>query len=87
MAFTEKQLGQAQIASGARTTIYTVPASTDTIVRDLMIVNTTATDRTISVWLVPNGAGYGDSNCIVRSETVYANDHLHWQDAESEKRA
>lgn len=79
MSFTEKQLGQAQIASGSKTTLYTVPASTVGIVRDMVIVNTTGTDRTIEVWLVPNGGSAGDDNCIIAGVPVWANDHLHWR--------
>jgi len=79
MAFTEKQLGRAQIASGSQTTLYTVPASTMAIIRDIMIVNTTSTDRTVEVWLVPNGGSPADNNKLIADMTVYANDCLHWQ--------
>jgi len=71
---TEKKLGQGQIASGSRTTLYTVPASTDAIVKTIIITNTTATAATISIWHVPNGGSYGDTNAIVKTLNIPAND-------------
>lgn len=74
MAFAEKKLGQSQIANGSRTTLYTVPASTTAIVKTIIMTNTTASDATISVWHVPNGGSYGDSNALVDTLTIPAND-------------
>ena len=74
MAFTEKTLGRAQIASGSQTTIFTATA-TD-IIKTLWIVNTTTTDRTIEMWVVPNGGAVNDNNKILDAFTIPANDFM-----------
>lgn len=78
MSFDEKQLGQAQIAAGAQTTLYTVPGATVGIVRDIQIANVNAAARTIQVWLVPNGDVPDDGNVIIPDMTVDGNDIIHW---------
>ena len=77
MTITEKRLGQGQIANGSRTTLYTVPSSTTGIIKSINIANTTASPVTISIWHVPNGGSYGDSNAILKTLTIPANDFTH----------
>ena len=71
---TEKTLGQSQIATGSQTTIVTATA-TD-IIKTIFIVNTTATDATIEMWLVPNGDSVGDANKLLDDYTIPANDFM-----------
>jgi len=78
MTFQEKNLGQAQIASGSNTTLYTVPASTTAIVKDMQIVNTTGSSATITIWLDPDGTTADDTTALIKDWAVPANDFLHW---------
>lgn len=76
---TYKKLGQNQVAQAASTTtIYTVPSSTSTVVSEFVLANTTSGDVTCSVWHVPNGGSFGDTNAIIRSVTVSANKSVVW---------
>jgi len=76
--FTEKSLGQATIASGSNTTLYTVPAATTGIVKDIHICNVTATAADITVWVDVDGTAATDSEAIIKEWSVPANEFLHW---------
>jgi hypothetical protein len=75
--FTDKRLGQAQIASGSQTTLLTVGAGENVKVKCIIVVNTTATDRTVELWDVKNGASPTDANKVLPDLTVPANDIVH----------
>jgi hypothetical protein len=69
MTDTPKRLyGPAQLAASAAT-VYTVPASTTTILRYIRIINTTSTDRTVTVSI---GVDAADTR-IFSAMTVPAN--------------
>ena len=70
MATTEsfRQLAQEPIASGAPDDIYTVPASTQTIIKHITIVNPTGANCWVKLWT----AGTGDSNLILPQVTIDA---------------
>ena len=70
----EKRLAQAQIASGAQTTLYT--AATTAIFKTLIITNTTDSETTVSIWDVKNGETYGDNNAIVKDLRIPANEFV-----------
>jgi hypothetical protein len=78
MPFTEKTLGQAQIATGSATTLYTAPASTRAIVKDIQVCNVTAAAVTITIWVDPDGTGATDAEAILESYSIPAQDFLHW---------
>lgn len=59
-------------------TVYSVPASTSTLIKDIQITNNGATDCYISVWIVPSGDSAGDENVLIYQFSVPANDFLHW---------
>lgn len=75
---TYLQLGQAQIASGSQTTLYTVPSSTTTVAAEFIIANTTSTNRTVNIWRVPNAGAISDSNAIAKGVMVPANTTIVW---------
>ena len=77
MAFTEKNLAR-QAVNNAGETVYTVPASTVTIVKDIHICNNTSFDRWVSLWLVPNGDSASDENIMFFEWEVPKNDFVHW---------
>lgn len=64
-----KKVAQAQIAgSPSTTTLYSVPASTQTVVRHIRVVNTGIVDRTLKLW----HDGTADSNVILPPATIKA---------------
>jgi hypothetical protein len=71
--YTEKQLAQNAQASTSETTIYTVPASTTTIVKQIIICNTTGSAADYSLSIVPSGGSAGDSNRILKLVSFAAN--------------
>ena len=71
MAIAEKILGQSTVLSASNSTIYTVPASTTTVVKTIWITNTTTSDATVELWL---GAAAGDANKLMDGVTIPASD-------------
>lgn len=67
MASAYKKLDQEEL-SGGNDTLYTVPASTETIVTHIRVVNHSGTDRTVKLW----HDGTGDANIILPPATVPA---------------
>lgn len=80
MAFdviTPTKLGQAAITTGV-TTLYTVPTSTRTFVKDLDIANTTAAAINVRVFLVPSAGSAATANALFYDAAVPANTTLQW---------
>jgi hypothetical protein len=76
MAIQEKTLGQSTILSASNSTVYTVPASTTTIVKTIWICNTTTSDVTVEMWVVPNGQSAGDAYKLMDGVTIPASDFI-----------
>ena len=49
MTTTVKQLGQSAMSATANTTLYTTPASTKTIVKEILLCNTDSVARTVTI--------------------------------------
>lgn len=67
MAFqniTPVKLGQAAITTGV-TTLYTVPASTRTLLKEFSIANTTGSPINVRVFLVPSAGTAGTGNAFL----------------------
>jgi hypothetical protein len=67
MAFqniTPIKLGQAAITTGV-TTLYTVPASTRTLLKEFSIANTTGADIDVRVFIVPAAGTAGTANAFL----------------------
>lgn len=73
MANTPKRLYQGQPGT-AETTLYTVPASTSTIVKEIILTNTTTTVAAASISAVPSGGTAGAANRIIAGFSIAAND-------------
>jgi hypothetical protein len=71
--FTPQKLYIGQPATTA-TTLYTAPASTKTIIKNIVICNTTSTAATLTVSLVPSGGSAGVTNRIMSTLNINAND-------------
>jgi hypothetical protein len=84
MAFdviTPAKLGQAAITTGV-TTLYTVPSSTRTLLKEFSIANTTASAINVRVFLVPSAGSAGTSNAFLYDVSVPANNALQYNGIE-----
>lgn len=80
MAFqniTPTKLGQAAIGLGV-TTLYTVPASTRTLLKEFSIANTTGAAINARVFLVPAAGVAGTGNAFLYDVAVPANNTLQY---------
>ncbi|MGC4378243.1 hypothetical protein WD019_15145 [Fictibacillus sp. Mic-4] len=73
MPNTPKRLYIGQPGTAA-STLYTVPANTKSIVKNVVLTNTTGADATITLHFVPSGGTAGAANKVISSYTVSAND-------------
>lgn len=79
MAFIiPKKLGQAAIATGSGTSIYTTPAAMTTLVKCADICNTTSGTSTVSVHLVPSGGAAAVGNALLYNVPIYGNSTVQW---------
>jgi hypothetical protein len=80
MAFdviTPTKLGQAAITTGV-TTLYTVPASTRTILKEFSIANTTGASINVRVFLVPAAGSAATTNAFLYDVPVPNNNALQY---------
>jgi hypothetical protein len=76
-SITPLQLGQAAITA-SYATIYTVPASTRTYLKDFDIINTTGAIVYIYVSLVPSAGTAGTANAILYNNALPAYTTMQW---------
>jgi hypothetical protein len=75
MALTQKRLaGPAVLTTTLTTDQYTVPSSTTTVVKQVLLCNTTASAVTATIYCVPSGDSAGDSHKIVNALSLAANE-------------
>jgi glucose-6-phosphate dehydrogenase assembly protein OpcA len=74
MATTYKVLGQQNPAATTATTLYTVPASTSTVVSTISVCNQAAAAATFRIAVRPAGAALAAQHYIAYDATVAAND-------------
>ena len=65
MATTYKVLGQSAPSATTDTTLYTVPASTETVVSTIAVANRAATNATFRIAIRPDGASIANQHYIV----------------------
>ena len=75
--FTLRQLGQSAIGT-AVSKLYTVPASTTALIKNIDICNTATTGTTIRVFLVPNAGSATTNNALIYDYSLPANSMLSW---------
>lgn len=73
MATTYKVLGQSNPAATTLTTLYTVPAATETVVSTITVANLSASTITYRVAIRPNGASIANSQYLVYDASLGAN--------------
>jgi hypothetical protein len=74
---TPLQLGQAALTT-SYATLYTTPNNTRTFVKDIDIINTTASAIGIYVSLVPSGGTAGTSNALFYNTQLPPNTIVQW---------
>ena len=74
MATTYKVLGQVNPAATTATTLYTVPAATNTVVSTIVVCNQTATAATFRIAVRPAGATLAAIHYVAYDVTVGASD-------------
>jgi glucose-6-phosphate dehydrogenase assembly protein OpcA len=73
MAMNYKVLGQSNPAATTATTLYTVPAATQTVVSTIAVCNQAASSGTYRIAIRPAGATLAASQYIAYDSTVTAN--------------
>lgn len=74
MATTYKVLGQSNPAAATATTLYTVPASTSTVVSTIVICNQAASNAIFRIAVRPAGATLAAQHYVAYDVTVGASD-------------
>ena len=74
MANAYKILGQANLVAETPTNVYTVPASTETVISTIIIANLAAVANTFRISLRPDGASQADQHYIAYDVPIAAND-------------
>jgi hypothetical protein len=73
MAYTPTILCPTTYPGTSGTTLYTVPAAKTTIVKNIILANTTGTEATVSLSVVPSGGSAATSNRVLSTYAVPAN--------------
>jgi hypothetical protein len=74
MANAYKVLGQNDLPATTMTDVYTVPASTETVISTIIIANRTASAETFRIAIRPNGATLSDEQYIAYDVPIAASD-------------
>lgn len=73
MATAYKVLGQSNPSATTLTTLYTVPASTETVVSTITVANISASGITYRIAVRPNGESIANKHYVVYDATLSAN--------------
>jgi hypothetical protein len=76
MAVVYKVLGQSNPAATTATTLYTVPASTSTVISTITICNQVASADTFRIAIRPGGATLTAAHYIAYNSPISANDTI-----------
>lgn len=76
MASTRKVLGQSAPAAATSTTLYTVPAVTETVLSCVIVCNRSATPTSFRLGVDVNGAGDGDSDYFAYDVPIEGNESI-----------
>lgn len=73
MATTYKVLGQSNPAATTATTLYTVPAATETVISTIVVCNQGASAGTYRIAIRPNGASLSKEHYVAYDVSIPAN--------------
>lgn len=71
MALQEKQLGQARENSINAVSVYSPGSNTTTIIKSIMLANTSSSEVNVRVFLDDNGTTYDESTALVWDVKIY----------------
>jgi hypothetical protein len=71
-----KVLGQSAPAATTATTLYTVPAATETVISTIAVANRSATAATFRIAIRPNGATLANEHYVAFDAPISGNDSL-----------
>lgn len=74
MATTRKVLGQSNPSATTLTTLYTVPALTDSVASSIVVCNRSATATSFRIAIRPAGASISDEHYIYYDISIGGND-------------
>jgi len=78
--YTYKVLGQSDPSAASLTTLYTVPASTQTVVSTITVCNRSATATTYRLAIRPAGAAIANAHYIAYDHEILGNESFTWTD-------
>ena len=71
------RFGQAAITTSA-SALYTTPALTRALIKEISVVNTTGVAATFDIYLVPSGGTAGTANALFYQQPLAAKATLQW---------
>jgi glucose-6-phosphate dehydrogenase assembly protein OpcA len=74
LATAYKVLGQVAPSATTATTLYTVPAATETVISTIVVANRSASNATYRIAVRPNGAALANQHYLAFNVTVGASD-------------
>lgn len=76
MSILQKRLSGPSQLGTTTATLYTVPSSTTTIVKQILLTNTTGSAKTATIRIVPSGATEGAQHDILSAISMSANETI-----------
>ena len=71
--YNPKKLFAPYTATASSAIVYTVPASTTAVLKELVLVNITTTTQTVTVHCIPSGDSAGVANMLMNAVAVAPN--------------
>lgn len=78
MPIAYKVLGQSAPSATTNTTIYTCPASTQTVVSSVVVCNRSASSATFRIAVRPNGDALANQHYIAYDQPILGNETTSW---------
>lgn len=78
MAIAYKVLGQSAPSATTNTTLYTCPASTQTVASSIVVCNRSANTATFRIAVRPNAAALSNEHYIAYDSTILGNETVSW---------
>lgn len=72
MSIVAKALINSKFAGTAITTEYTVPVGTRTIIDKFTVTNSSGSNESVTIYLVPSGSSALSSNMLIKARTINA---------------
>lgn len=84
MAQTAKRLIAGSTLTGSAATYYTAPVGTNTVIKKLSLINTTAAPIAATVYLIASGGTAASTNTITSAKVIASNETWSSPDCENQ---